>query len=115
MCEKWLQWFVDNKNDGDTNGWRTFVETLFLQDYVKDFEDHQYEPDPFWEGHDWNHPKLTDNLETQNAEKSQEINKRLEAINKRIIARSLRIVMACSKELAGQESRLRGFRSAKQS
>lgn len=99
MCEKWLQWFVDNKNDGDTNGWRTFVETLFLQDFVKDFEDHQYEPDPFWKEHNWNNPKLTDNFGVQDAEKSQEINKRLEEINKRIIARSLRIVMACSKEL----------------
>lgn len=51
---------------------RTFVETLFLQDYVKDFEDHQYGPDPFWEGHDWNNPKLTDNLKVQDAGKGQE-------------------------------------------
>ena len=98
-CEKWLEWFGKG-NDG----WRNFVDTLYMQDYVKDYEKGNYDVKLFWEDHDWDNPELT--YITEEKERNENLNtitnKRLEEINRRIVARSNRIVDAC-KEKLGEE------------
>ena len=100
-CKEWLIWFEKNaKEKGKKDGWHNFVDTLFMQDYVKDYEKGNYEVKPFWEGHTWETPKLTFVTETEEGNDNLNvINKRLEEINRRVVARSNRIVDACNVKL----------------
>lgn len=43
-CVLWLRMFGDGES-----GWRNFVDTLFMRDYV----DKDYEPTPLWKGYNW--------------------------------------------------------------
>lgn len=100
-CKEWLIWFEKNAEEkGKKDGWHNFVDTLFMQDYVKDYEKGNYEVKPFWEGHTWETPKLTFVTETEEGNDNLNvINKRLEEINRRVVARSNRIVDACNVKL----------------
>lgn len=74
-CILWLKMFGDGES-----GWRNFVNTLFMQDYV----DKDYKPKPLWEGHSWESITLpVDQCEEFFAE-----------VARRIMARSKRMVEA---------------------
>ena len=107
-CLRWLECFGQGQM-----GWHNFVDTLFMQDYVwsednkiseykvsKD-DDMYYKVIPFWDGHSWEKPKLTDDLkdEKNNTVIVNKINERLKEINRRVDARSDRIVDACNAKL----------------
>lgn len=76
-CILWLKMFGDGES-----GWRNFVNTLFMQDYVD--VDKDYKPTPLWEGHSWESITLpVDQCEEFFAE-----------VASRIMARSKRMVEA---------------------
>ena len=75
-CIKWLYFFGEGED-----GWKNFVNTLFFQDYVKDYKNGDYRPNPFWDGHDWKHckpsVKVCDNFFKEVSERIQKRGRRL--------------------------------------
>ena len=94
-CKEWLKWFEENGKRKEISGWRNFIDTLFLQDYVIDAEHEDYRPKPFWIGHSWENPKMP--------EDPIEIDICLQEISRRITARSKRIIEALKNQQIKKE------------
>lgn len=96
-CTNWLEWFEKKGKEVGKDGWRYFVDTLYMQDYVynekdginQDYEKY-YDVKPFWNKHGWKKDEIIGLPED-----IDDINQGLEEICFRIAARSIRIVNAC--------------------
>lgn len=97
-CIKWLNWAAQDKKGKD--GWKSFVDKLYMQDYVVDYVNKNYKVKPFWEGHGWENSKENPGTPgTKSLNTPKKMNDALIEISARIAARSVRILNALQEKM----------------
>lgn len=87
-CKKWL--------DSFTGGWKDFIEKNYMQDFVEDFDNGNYEVKRFFKDHDWNKPT------PDTSEKFEELFKNASEM---IEKRTLRMIIALRKEITNGKTK----------